>query len=81
MSQKAHAAEPFIHKDMLIQYLEKGIKPRASWRIGTEHEKFVYRLSDYAPLSYEGNPEFAKCRKSYKGSAGCQCWKRIILLR
>ena len=56
MSQKAHAAEPFIHKDMLIQYLEKGIKPRASWRIGTEHEKFVYRLSDYAPLSYEGNP-------------------------
>ncbi len=56
MSHKLPAVEPVTDKDTLIKYLEKGIKPRESWRIGTEHEKFVYRLSDYAPLAYDGYP-------------------------
>ena len=56
MSHKVPAVEPVTDKDTLIKYLEKGIKPRESWRIGTEHEKFVYRLSDYAPLAYDGLP-------------------------
>ena len=56
MSHKAPADEPVTNKVTLIKYLEKGIKPRESWRIGTEHEKFVYRLSDYAPLAYDGRP-------------------------
>ena len=29
---------------------------RATWRIGTEHEKFVYSLKDYKPLAYESRP-------------------------
>jgi len=37
----------------LVEYLEGGCKPAAQWRIGTEHEKFVFRLSDHAPVSYE----------------------------
>lgn len=56
MSHKVPAVEPVTDKDTLIKYLEKGIKPRENWRIGTEHEKFVYRLSDYAPLAYDGRP-------------------------
>jgi glutamate--cysteine ligase len=31
-----------------------GCKPPEAWRIGTEHEKFGYRLSDHTPLPYEG---------------------------
>jgi glutamate--cysteine ligase len=30
-----------------------GEKPEAAWRIGTEHEKFVYRRSDHRAPSYE----------------------------
>ena len=38
----------------LVAYLESGCKPRAEWAIGTEHEKFGYRLSDLRPLPYDG---------------------------
>ncbi len=38
----------------LAEYLAAGCKPKDAWRIGTEHEKFGYRLSDLKPLPYEG---------------------------
>jgi glutamate--cysteine ligase len=41
-------------KNLLIEYMESGCKPPEKWRIGTEHEKFAYDLSDLSPLEYEG---------------------------
>lgn len=41
------------HRDQLIATFAKGEKPPARWRIGTEHEKFVYRLSDHRAPSYD----------------------------
>ncbi|HSH27974.1 MAG TPA: glutamate--cysteine ligase, partial [Wenzhouxiangella sp.] len=38
----------------LLNYLASGEKPKADWRIGTEHEKFVFRLKDKRPVPYEG---------------------------
>jgi glutamate--cysteine ligase len=38
----------------LAQMLESGCKPRADWRLGTEHEKFGYLLDSLAPLPYTG---------------------------
>lgn len=38
----------------LVAYLEAGAKPKADWRIGTEHEKFAYHLEDLSPLAYDG---------------------------
>jgi len=46
---------PIEGRDQLIAVFERGSKPAAAWRIGTEHEKFVYRLSDHAAPSY-GEP-------------------------
>jgi len=42
------------HRDQLIEYFARGEKPRERWRIGTEHEKFVFRKdgSNRAP-SYD----------------------------
>jgi glutamate--cysteine ligase len=37
----------------LISVFEKGCKPQADWRIGTEHEKFVYRTADHRAPSYD----------------------------
>jgi glutamate--cysteine ligase len=37
----------------LLSVFEGGEKRRDDWRIGTEHEKFVYRLDDHRAPSYE----------------------------
>jgi glutamate--cysteine ligase len=37
----------------LISVFERGCKPAADWRIGTEHEKFVYRKADFRAPSYD----------------------------
>ena len=42
-------------QDELAAYLADGCKPEADWRIGTEHEKFGYRVATQAPLPYEGD--------------------------
>lgn len=42
-------------KAQLVEFLETGAKPdRASWRIGSEHEKFIFHRNGHGPLSYEG---------------------------
>ncbi|HEX4569880.1 MAG TPA: glutamate--cysteine ligase, partial [Dongiaceae bacterium] len=46
--------EPITHKRQLVEYLEKGCKPREQWRIGTEHEKFAFDLKTLHRLPYEG---------------------------
>jgi len=47
--------EPITDKVQLIEHLAAGSKPVSAWRIGTEHEKFAYRLEDLRPLPYEGD--------------------------
>jgi glutamate--cysteine ligase len=37
----------------LLSVFAGGEKPREDWRIGTEHEKFVYRVEDHRAPSYE----------------------------
>src|SRR5260221_3772005 len=44
---------PITAKSQLVEYLESGNKPRADWRIGTEHEKFVFDLTSLRAVSYE----------------------------
>lgn len=45
---------PIESRDALVSYLEAGCKPRESWRIGTEHEKFGFHKSDFSPIPYAG---------------------------
>ena len=42
-------------RDQLIAHFASGEKPRTRWRIGTEHEKFVYALRDHHAPSW-GEP-------------------------
>ncbi|HEX6071770.1 MAG TPA: glutamate--cysteine ligase [Sphingomicrobium sp.] len=37
----------------LLAVFEGGEKPKDAWRIGTEHEKFVFRVEDHRAPSYE----------------------------
>jgi glutamate--cysteine ligase len=56
MSIPQSAGGPITSRDDLIHHLSKGCKPREQWRIGTEHEKFVYDLRNFRPVSYDGTP-------------------------
>jgi glutamate--cysteine ligase len=56
MSIPQSAGGPIESRDDLVRHLADGAKPKADWRIGTEHEKFVYDLRDYKPLPYDGRP-------------------------
>ncbi len=40
-------------RDQLVEVFARGEKPPERWRIGTEHEKFVYRTADHRAPSYE----------------------------
>ena len=46
---------PIEHHDQLAEYLAEGCKPKADWRIGTEHEKFGYCKDTLKPLPFEGD--------------------------
>jgi glutamate--cysteine ligase len=47
-------ADPVIEgRADLLSVFAKGEKPRERWRIGTEHEKFVYRTADHRAPSYD----------------------------
>lgn len=46
--------DPIIEsRDQLIAAFAKGAKPKDRWRIGTEHEKFVYNRKDHHAPSYD----------------------------
>jgi glutamate--cysteine ligase len=46
--------EPITDKRQLVQWIASGNKPPKQWRIGTEHEKFAFRLADRRRLPYDG---------------------------
>ena len=46
---------PIENVDQLAAYLEDGCKPKNKWRIGTEHEKFVYCRTNLTPVAYDGD--------------------------
>lgn len=44
---------PVSSKDDLVAVFYSGEKPSTEWRVGTEHEKFSFRLSDHRHPSWE----------------------------
>ena len=46
--------DPIIEsRDQLVAPMQRGEKPKADWRIGTEHEKLVYCCDEHRALSYD----------------------------
>ena len=55
MSGVQAAGEPIENRQQLVDWMAGGAKPKAEWRIGTEHEKFGFRLDDLGPVPYDGD--------------------------
>jgi len=55
LSSPSHVADtPITDRRELVEVLASGEKPAAQWRIGTEHEKFGFRLDDLRPPTFDG---------------------------
>ena len=55
MSSPSSVAEsPITDRRELVEYLASGARARDDWRIGTEHEKFGFRLDDLRPPTFDG---------------------------
>lgn len=67
MSANFENNRPIESKSDLIEALAQGGKPQSEWRIGTEHEKFGFRLADHGPLHYESDGP--SVRKMLEGMA------------
>ena len=55
MTQRTDSGDsrPIESRADLLSVFEGGEKPPADWRIGTEHEKFVFRADDHRAPSYD----------------------------
>jgi glutamate--cysteine ligase len=72
--QDAHAP-PITGFGELAAYLAAGEKPKSKWRIGTEHEKFVYCRKTLKPIPYEGSTGIGAILKALGQATG---WKEIV---
>ena len=54
MADTQTQARPLEHFEDLLGYFDAGPKPKADWKIGTEHEKFGFYKGSNAPVPYEG---------------------------
>jgi glutamate--cysteine ligase len=66
---------PIEDRRQLVEYIASGSKPRADWRIGTEHEKFVFRLDDLRRLPFDG--EGPTIRRLLEGLAARHGWTPV----
>jgi len=65
--------EPITSKRQLVEYMERGSKPPEAWRIGTEHEKFVFDQITLRPIPYEGERSI----NSVLMGLAALCWKPV----
>ena len=66
---------PVTSVSELTEYLADGNKPKEAFRIGTEHEKFVFYTADNSPVPYAGNAGILKLLEGMQEKTG---WEPII---
>ena len=64
-----------VNKSQLAEFLANGSKPKSIWKIGTEHEKFVYNKKTCLPLPYSGMCSIKAILEELRKSYG---WKPIF---
>lgn len=75
-TREALAPSPVVSsKRELIEWFAAGEKPHEAWRIGTEHEKFVFRTGSLEPVPYGGD---AGIRALMEALITRFCWAPIL---
>ncbi len=66
---------PIETRDELVAWFEAGNKPKAQFRAGTEHEKFVFMLDGHRPVPYAGRKSIHAILEGMHGLLG---WEPIM---
>ncbi|SER96292.1 glutamate--cysteine ligase [Rhizobium sp. NFR03] len=66
---------PVTSVSELTEYLAGGNKPKEAFRIGTEHEKFVFYTADNSPVPYAGDAGILTLLEGMQEKTG---WEPII---
>jgi glutamate--cysteine ligase len=66
---------PIETREELVAWFEAGNKPKSQFRIGTEHEKFVFTVEGHRPVPYEGRRSI---RALLEGMQHLLGWQPII---
>jgi glutamate--cysteine ligase len=74
-TQQDPGAPPIESIDQLTAYFAAGEKPKPLWRIGTEHEKFVYCRTTLKPVAYEGEIGIRSILETMAERTG---WSQIV---
>ena len=53
-SDTLETVTPPLHKGDFVTWLASKETPKHEWRIGTEHEKFLFHKGSFRPVAYEG---------------------------
>jgi len=77
MARDVTDTTPVASRDELVAWLEAGCKAPDSFRIGTEHEKIPFYVSDLAPVPYEGRPGQGGIRALLEGLQATSAWEPI----
>jgi glutamate--cysteine ligase len=75
MARDVSDATPIESRDQLVEAIASGGKPKADWRVGTEHEKFGFYLADHSPVPYDGDRGIRRMLEAMEGLLG---WSPII---
>jgi glutamate--cysteine ligase len=75
MARDTTDSRPIEGFDQLVAWMAAGSKPRAAWRIGTEHEKFPFYVDGNGPVPYDGSRGI---RALLEGMQGLLGWDPII---
>ncbi len=78
MARDVSDATPVESRDELAAWIEAGFKPRSEFRIGTEHEKFPFYLTDRAPVPYKGDAARCGIRTLLEGMQTATGWEPIM---
>ena len=66
---------PIANRDELVAWFEQGSKPKAQFRIGTEHEKFPFTVGRHDPVPYAGPRGIGKLLEGMQHLLG---WEPIM---
>ncbi len=77
MARDVSDSIPIASRHELVAWLAEGCKPPQDFRLGTEHEKFLFYRNDLTPVPYEGRPDRGGVRALLEGVAAATGWQPI----
>ncbi len=75
MARDTTDTTPLSSVSELSAYLAQGSRPKEKFRIGTEHEKFVFFKADHGPVPYAGEASISALLKGMQERLG---WEPIM---